>query len=365
MKIAILTFFESDNYGTVLQAYALQHYLNLQGHQAELLYIKRDIYCKSTHYAVSVADETIFERALQKFVALYHRKKNARKAERFQSFREHHLHIGDFCDTDEVLFAQLEKYDLFLNGGDQIWNPHHKSFSYRYMFDFLPETSRRAAYGSSFGIKQINDPQIKNSMAELLSKYNAVSVRDESGVRILADMGISANYVLDPVFLLSAETWKALTGDRLCKKRYCLVYALSDYDKAEERQIRRFAKERNLEVIVMPENRRNRTNFFHKAFDTSPQDFINLIYHADYVFTNSFHGMAFSILFQKQFFLLQSTSAEAKDKYVRLTDLLEILGISERNFSKNTQEIDYSEIQQKLNAYRQDSLNYLNNIVLE
>ena len=358
MKIAILTFFESENYGTVLQAYATQKYLEMQGHTAELLHIKRMINGKSSHYASANKKPTLGERIRYKAVSVVKKKSIEEKGKKFKAFRDKYLQVSKYYDSDEQLINELEDYDLFVSGGDQIWNPYHKVFSSHYMFDFLPAQKPRISYGSSFGVSEIADSAILSSMRDNLTKYQAIGIREQSGVSIVNSMGLDAMQVLDPVFLLN-NYWNDFVRERPQKRKYCLVYALIGYPEAEKKKIAEFAKKRGLEVVILPYNRQNSLNGFKKEFGLSPEEFLNYIAHAEYVFTNSFHGLAFSILFQKQFTLLGCDSEEGLAKRERLIDLLEQFKIGDRNFENAHSVIDYNAVNKLMQSKVNESKKYM------
>lgn len=358
MKIAILTFFESENYGTVLQAYATQKYLEELGHTVNLLHIKRMVNGSSSHYKAKGNAPTLLEKIKYKAVCILQKKSMQKKGECFQTFREENLHISKYYDSDEKLKDELEEYDLYISGGDQIWNPYHKVFSLHYMFDFLPDEKPRLSYGSSFGVSDIQDDSVLSNMKERLAKYQAIGVREQSGAAMIRSMGLDAVQVLDPVFLLK-DDWDAFVTERPQKKKYCLVYALIGYPKAEKDKIAAFAKKRGLRVVILPFNRQNCLNGFNKQFGLSPQDFLNYIAHAEYVFTNSFHGLAFSILFQKQFTLLGCDSEEGLAKRERLIDILGQLAIWDKNFENIESIIDYVAVNEMVKIRLDESKKYI------
>lgn len=358
MKIAILTFFESENYGTVLQAYATQKYLEIEGHTAELLHTKRIVNGRSSRFAPVKITPTLSEKIRYKAVTLLKKKSIEEKSEKFKGFRDEHLRVSRYYDSEEKLLNELEDYDLFVSGGDQIWNPYHKVFSSHYMFDFLPDDKPRISYGSSFGISEINDDLILSKMKADLSKYRAIGIREQSGVSIVNSMGLKATQVLDPVFLMN-EHWNSFITERPRKKKYCLVYALIGYPEAEKNRIAEFAKKRELEVVILPYNRQNSLNGFKKEFGLSPEQFLNYIAHAEYVFTNSFHGLAFSILFQKQFALLGCADDDGIAKRERLVDLLEQFRIGDRSFENAHTDIDYNAVNELMQIKLSESKKYI------
>ena len=357
MKIAVLTFFESENYGTVLQAYATQRYLEGLGHTVNLLHIKRMVNGASNHYKKSKTKPTLMGKIKYKIVTILTKKDVERKSKSFDDFRKNYLSISKYYQSEDELKNDLEDYDLFISGGDQIWNPYHKVFSLNYMFNFLGGDKRRIAYGSSFGVGEIKDFNLLASMKECLEKYQAIGVREKSGVGIINNMGLNAKQVVDPVFLLNNE-WQEIMCKKPIKKKYCLVYALIGYPEEERKKISDFAKKKNLEVVILPYNRQNSLNNFKKGFSLSPQEFLAYIHSAEYVFTNSFHGLAFSILFKKQVFLLGCDSEEGLAKRERLTDVLSQFDIGSRELGED-KAIDYDRVFETMQKHIESSKSYI------
>ncbi|MBQ2986530.1 MAG: polysaccharide pyruvyl transferase family protein [Tyzzerella sp.] len=350
MKIGILTFFESDNYGTVLQAYALQDYLQSIGHHVTLLHFKRNINATSSYFKEEVKEYTLKQRIKNRIVMEMTAKAREKKKEEFKKFRNEHLNISSVCyETGEDFLKDAEKYDLLISGGDQIWNPYHKSFSLTYMFDFLPEKYPRISYGSSFGIERLEDKTILNDMSVALKKYDSILVRESSGVNIVEQMGLHAQKVLDPVFL-NAERWKRfIKKEAPIKGKYGIVYALVDYNEKSNKVIQDYIKKDNLKMVVFPDNRWNCISSYKKKFGLSPIDFLNYIAHSEIVFTNSFHGLAFATLFHKQVVLLEPLSLEANSKRNRLEDLLKLFKIEGTIDYKKTDVILNNQINESQN----------------
>lgn len=352
MKIGILTFFESDNYGTVLQAYALQDYLQSIGHHVTLLHFKRNTNATSSHFKEQAKAYTLKQRIKNCIVMQMTAKEREKKSERFKEFRNKHLNISSVCyETGEDFLKDAEKYDLLISGGDQIWNPYHKAFSLNYMFDFLPAKYPRISYGSSFGIDKVEDENLVRDMEAALKQYGSILVRESSGVNIVEQMGLHAQKVLDPVFL-NAETWKKfIKKESPISEKYGVVYALVDYNQKSNEVIKDYVEKENLKMVVFPDNRWNCTSSYKKKFGLSPIDFLNYIAHSQIVFTNSFHGLAFAILFHKQVVLLEPVSLDANSKRNRLEDLLKLLEIEGT--------MDYEKISVILNNQIKESQNKL------
>lgn len=347
MRIGVMTFFESDNYGTVLQAYALQTYLEKLGHSVQLIQLKRNVHAKGDQREGKKENPSFSKRFRGMVVRKIHDHDDERKKQNFATFRRDFLHITEKLYPDgDALAEDLEQFDLIISGGDQIWNPYHKVFSYDYMCHFLPSDFKRISYGSSFGIEKIGDQNILLQMKDQLAKYHALLVREESGVTILHSMGLRAEQVVDPV-LLDKSLWnKFITPDSPFKGTYGVIYALVDYPDSDDAIIRSYAKAKGLKLVILPENRRNCMTTYRKRFSLSPQEFVNYIAHCEVVFTNSFHGMVFGLLMGKKIVMLNTCTEEARKKNVRLTDMLQRFDVQNCELEHLKQEFscDYEKV---------------------
>lgn len=343
MRIGILTFFESDNYGTVLQAYALQAYLMRLGHLVQIIRLNRDVFAKSPSEADYTRVYSFRQRVEYKFIHMFHKKDGSEKKETFSKFREKYLYTTErLYSNGRQIVEDVGHYDLILSGGDQIWNPYHKSFSLDYLCQFLPESFPRISYGSSFGIEHIGNNAILVQIKECLEQYRAVMIREESGVQIVEKLGIEATQVEDPVFL-DSEVWNQfLTKKAPVSKPYVVVYALVDYPESDDFIIKRYAKDHRLKVVILPENRRNYLNYYQKAFAIGPESFVNYIAHCEIIFTNSFHGAAFGLLLKKRVVLLDACSNDAKNKQIRILDLFSRYNVRNYKIAELNQPFAYS-----------------------
>ncbi len=200
-----------------------------------------------------------------------------------------------------------------------------------------------------------------------MSRFDAISVRETSGAQVIADMGLAApQQFLDPVFLLTRENWLKLVPDNMLvtKERYILVYALVEVPKRIDKAIRKYAKVHNCKIKIIPNNYANCQNLFDKPFESGPAEFLALIQNAYCVFTNSFHGAAFSILFNKPVYGFIGDSENARIRSARITDLFRTFGLEERvltadKIADNRTTIDYSCINQIIDNNRVSAKRYL------
>ncbi len=349
-KIGLVTFFESSNYGAVLQAFATQKYIEDNTDFAcEIIRIRRDTHAKNSAALQSSEQKPSFlNKVIGKLNSKQAKKLGEIKLKRFKEFRKNKIKCSEklYENADDVK-ADALNYSAFVCGSDQIWNPFHKIFSDGYMLSFVPDGIYKFSYASSFGVDDISQAAEKEKKAEYLKRLNAVSVREESGADIIEKMGLDRPCVtMDPAFLLNKNEWNEALGltENAKKEKYVLVYALINVSKAVKKQIEGFAKEKGLKIKIIPDNRQNTQNFYDKPFDAGPKEFVSLIQNAEYVFTNSFHGAVFSLIFKKQVFGFIGDDENARKRACRIIELFEKAGLESRVISGNENLSEYNNI---------------------
>ena len=167
----------------------------------------------------------------------------------------------------------------------------------------------------------------KLNIKEQLLQYKAISVREQSAVDLLADMGINATHILDPTFMLNKDEWATFASKRLVKEKYIFVYLPYNIKDKElvYRSVRKIADNKNLKVISYSDNIIRDTYADRTVYFVNPGDVLSLIIHAEVVITNSFHGTAFSINLNKQFWTYMPSSFST-----RITSILELCGLNGR-----------------------------------
>lgn len=362
-KIGILTFQNADNYGALLQAYALKNFLSDIGNNTYII----NYYCPQLQkdYKILKLPKLSIKDIVKKcakFILspflLYIRWK-------FKGFRKQYL-----TDVEPVYPNKIEnyvnKYDIFISGSDQVFNPRITNFDKNYFLSFSKDKNKNFSYAASFGLslKDLNDKE-KDFLKKNLLNFANLSVREKQGTEIIANLISCRNEVnLDPTLLLSKETWQKIAV--LPKQnRYVLLYLMY-----KDKKIISFAKE-------LANKKKCKLIFISYSLDIidrvpaihitpTPQEWIGLFLNAEYIVTNSFHGFAFSVNFNKKFFLGHLPSHMPVNS--RLDNLLEITGLYNRlytNFSDTDNydtPIDWQNVNTKLETERQKSLNYLQEI---
>lgn len=364
MKIKTITCHDVYNSGASLQAYALMKYLEEKGNEVEIIDYKPDYL--SNHYKLGVVANPKYERNLILKIAYLTLKfpgrvlalKNKKK---YDEFRSNYLKITKrrYVSNDE-LKNNPPQADVFICGSDQIWNSKFKNGKDpAFYLDFVPKGKIKASYAASFATDSI-DKELKEITKDRISKLDYVGVREISALDILDSLDIKNGVqVLDPVFLLDKFKWEKLTYEINNNEKYIFVY---DFDGNELiREIaEKIAKNKKLKIYTV-----FKSNYSDKVIKRmGPIDFISYIKNAEFVISNSFHGTAFSIIFEKQFAVVNRKEAIN----TRMRDLLSILKIENRlisenyNFNNLINDVDYKEVNKYLRERLEVSKTYLDRV---
>ena len=184
-----------------------------------------------------------------------------------------------------------------------MWNPEFEGrIDSAFFLKFAPDTARKVAYASSFGKGSLSDIEAAE-VKRLLSRYDYISVREKSGKEIVTNLGLDAEYLLDPTFLLDGNEWRTFFNKRLVKEEYVLVYQLNPNPKLLE-IANRIAKEHNLKVVKFSRDVVKKAGVDINMAFQRPEYFVSMIANADYIVTDSFHGTLFAINFNIPFVTL-------------------------------------------------------------
>lgn len=335
-RVAIITQFHgSTNYGGVLQAYALRkvvadmgfeaeqfRYLTLSENTASLPTRAKNIFIKSLKNAVADKEIGAFILSTGKFVIsfipkkifyiLVVRKYQARRAENFAKFNERYVPSSKVY-TKNTIAESVDNYDIFITGSDQVWNPHW--FHTPYYLDFVPDEKPKISYAASTAVSHLTQEQY-DKMQPPISRFQHISVREENAVSMLQGMtDKKIEWVLDPTLLLSAEEWNEVASENPVIEPYIFVYILGD-GKESLKCATDFAKKKGLKLVTFPYlgSKNLRKTFFGDIHILSgPDVWLSLIRDAEYVITDSFHAVVFSIIYLKQFAVFRRSKDEKKD----------------------------------------------------
>lgn len=340
MKIGIMTFWWSqDNYGQLLQCYALQKYLRDAGHDAYLIrYINEE---KSPFWKkiLKAFNPILLYRFIKgRITSKKIMKEQATYSRNFDEFR------GKYINQSEVFYSSYKQLkenppeaDVYIVGSDQVWNfsifSNKNEYVYNsihsYMLDFGDDSIKRMSYAASWSVKSISEELI-SEIKPLIEKFSYISVREENGISLCKQCGYdNAELVCDPTLLLSADVYRNLYMDeyvRKIEKKYIILYMLNNECDFDIQQVYDYAKQKDLDVVYVTGN--GVINNREKFFATIPE-WLYLIDNAEYVITNSFHCCVFSSLFNKKFGVVK-LKGKVEGMNTRFVALFNLLGIESR-----------------------------------
>lgn len=340
MRIGILTFWWSnDNYGQLLQCYALQKFLRDAGHDVFLIRYnsETDIIRTPLVFRLFKAMNPI---KLWRFIVF---KTRVIKSQReivkfprhFEDFRSRYIAFDSYeYNSYADLKLNPPNAELYIVGSDQVWNffkmkvKKMRNAIHAYFLDFGDERVRRISYAASWGRVDVPRDQ-RNEIKSLIKKFDFITVRELSGVDVCRSFGMDAEWVCDPTLLLDAEEYRGLyrnEGAAAPNKPYLLFYYLDNGGKFDKKRVWEFARAHNLEVQYVSGNLSH--DKYKKNFATIT-DWLVLVDNAEYVVTNSFHCCVFSILFGKQFGAIRLTGIN-REMNERLSSLFNMTGCGER-----------------------------------
>lgn len=379
-KIGIITILKTNNYGAELQAYATQTILRKMGYEAEIIDY---LFYKNPNHKRTRLSLPVFNFGLKKRLAewLYplktkleswgNRKQNDLRNSRFEKFHLNNTALSvEYKSMDELYTAKLD-YDVYMVGSDQVWNPGVYSSLLPYMLDFAPEGKKRVAYASSFGVSKIEATQ-QWFYQKHLPRFTAIGVREKNAVELVENLaGCNATWVLDPTLLLGKDTWGCVASyETHIAEPYLLLYELTPCPYILNLAYV-MSREKGLKIVRICKSAavQDRDSSVVNIIDAGPAEFVGLFANADMVITNSFHGTAFSVNFNKEFYTI---TPKRKHNNSRQRSLLELFELQKRLIAEDTDfnevsrsPIDYNKVNAVLNQEREKSLCFLKTAIDE
>ena len=377
-KIGIISYFNYYNYGSMLQGYALQKYISS---------MSNDVDCEIINYRNQATGKAskweLFKIRLKRITyyithlkeirikAKYTAKMSVRNVE-FDIFLRDYTHVTKtFYRTKQQLIDNPPVYDLYVTGSDQTWSPNVSGgYQTTPMFlDFAIEGSRKAAYAPCVGVNSFTDEQ-KEYLKNKLAESSLISCRAVKGAKLLSDItGSDVPAVVDPTLLLTAVQWRELMKPTTIKRPYIFCYFIGDRQYYRD-FANHLSQQTGLPIYYIPVNWKEYTEDDNRIWDAGPRDFVGLIAGAEYVCTDSFHGVAFSSNLNKNFFAFvkHAGNANAGDNS-RLFDYLDRIGLANRLLTTydgndiDITPIDYSFANKKLEEERAKSFSYLEKLI--
>lgn len=354
MKIGLLTQHFGLNYGGIIQNYALQQVLLQWEH--EPLTFEHDTCYSRTRWLLRTTKQ-ILKTGSFHHLPVYPVYKGRIGNKNFIKFVLKHIKSVPVKDFTPSI---TDKYgiDAYIVGSDQVWRP---AFNLgprlgNMFLDFADDKVKKLSYAASFGCKEWEYTKEQEQMCRKLAKrFDAISVREASGVELCKQhFGVDASLVLDPTLLLTREEYGKVCADIPIKDKHIFVYSLVVSDKLLS-AASTISRQAGLAVVVKQAGDKVQK-------DDTIEDWLAEFRDADCVVTDSFHGMVFSIIFNKPFFIVMNPSG-GNERYI---SLLSQLGLKDRIVAAdgqifNTKPVDWDDVNRKLAKARLDSFNFLKN----
>jgi len=361
MKIGLLTFHSAHNYGAVLQAYATFEKVKQLGYDIDIINYKPAYLIKQRLFPFSASNSVALNSKIliEGIITLPWRYKRINNFERFISNK---LKVSR-VNYQIKPFNKNNDYDIFIMGSDQVWNCKlTKGFDPVYLGNFKTRpTAKKISYAASMSHYGLTAAQVAE-FSVLINNFAAVSVREQELHDYLeVNYNKKSTIVLDPTLLLSAQEWSLMAKKPKTVKKYVLVYSI-DLRQEAMRMANKIAKEIGAGVIELSMNV-DKGVLKNNYQTVSPEEYVGLFENASFVITSSFHGTAFSLIFNIPFFSL----AHGTDKDSRQKTILNSLGVLDRFIAKDSNPefivLDYTIPNQKLNALKEKSLQFLSNSI--
>ena len=366
MRIGILTLPLHTNYGGILQAYALQTTLERMGHKVEIINVPFTL--------PSISKVTIVKRIIKKILGKYPGYINYEGkfnkwlpivAQNLQSFKDKYIHMSRIYDDYSAISSN--DYDCIVVGSDQIWRPRMllSDISNAYLSFAEGWNIKRIAYSASFGTQNWEYTSLQTEKCKrLLKKFDAVSVREDSGVvNCLKYFGVKAVHTLDPTLLLTKNDYNELIKYDLCKRSHQIFAYILDQTPIKQRIVNDYSVNNGLEVLTINPEIDNVKCDISERIVPSVQEWLIAFRDSDFIITDSFHACVFSILYKKSFAVVINKERGSS----RFISLLEMLNLTNRIVTSYEEldalgKIDYDVVEEKLKTFKDKSLLYLKRI---
>lgn len=348
MKWGVATlYYKSMNLGGLLQAYAVTRLFELLGFECEQMCYDLSTSKKKLNYKKQFVErlkkitlKKIINKLKRKLEKKFRKKTNkadyskfSKQSNYFEEFRNMIPHSAVLYNSDNIKSAN-KNYDAFICGSDQVWAPDMMIHDF-FTLDFAHKNKPRISIAASMGKSSLTNSE-RRYFCDKIKKIDSISVREKTLSEYLQKYGIENECILDPTLLLGIEEWKKIADySSVPEGKYVLCYFLGD-SLWQRRKAVEYAEKHKIKLVYLPyvTNRIRRSDLVFKDYidlPAGPQQFIGLVENAECIFTDSFHAMMFSIIFQKDFFVFNRDGEKGSNTgNARIIDFLEEMNIKER-----------------------------------
>lgn len=378
-RVGICACYDTRNYGSMLQSLATQIVIDEMGYESEFIVYRKK---KNLKYIISQIPR-LFNKNLmsdkllgikKKIILVFHpnvKEKLTTRENAFKNFQNtfYRRFSNVYCGYEELKKSACN-YSSVVVGSDQLWTPGGLATNF-YNLMFVPDNINKVSYATSFGVSRIPFYQRKKTR-EYLCRIDHLSVREKKGAHIVREIAdVEAKVVADPTLLLTREEWdQIIPNKREIKEPYIFCYFLGK-NKRHRELAEELKKMTGLKVVSIPflDSYVGYDKYFgdEQLYEIGPNGFVNMIRHAEYILTDSFHGTVFSVIYEKKIVVFNRYSNDSvNSRNSRIDSLCEILGIENRRYhggiySTITENIDYQSVSKKVNSFRLCSKQFLEN----
>lgn len=354
-KVGVITFHNYDNYGAILQSYALQECLKRLGTEPEIIDYSCD-YISNPFQLKRLKNKGLFNYIYGAvgYICYLPRRKKCNMFRKKMRYSE--------PSNAETVSKMDGKYDVYITGSDQVWDWHLTDFDRNYFLSFVTK-GKKCSYAASIG-EHLPAECYRAEYSSLLKDFDRILMRESYGADVVEQLiGSKPDCTCDPTLLLTGEEWEPLMAERTTRKPYILVYQLG-INPSFVKFVKQLKKKTGLPVVYVPFPLVGALRCKLQV-NVGPSEWMRLFHDAEYVVTDSFHGAVFSLLFHRPFFV----KVDGHHVNRRVQELLQRLDLTQRIIQGTlsdemlTDETDYGFIDQELQAMREDSMKKLGEII--
>ncbi len=362
-RVGIITFHCADNFGAVLQVYALQLTLKELKINSEIIDFRPDIlkipYDNKFHWKYMISKIGLYKTIKRNIVRVIRHKNIKNRMLAFNNFRKNHLIVsGPTYNTSKELMENSPIYEYYITGSDQVWNPDFLiSTGNSYFLDFAPKESKKISYAASISVSL--ESSSKSIFKENINGFNHISIREKDNIEFLESITDKPiTIALDPTLLIDKSNYMNISKKADETNKYILVYDIQ-FNEEMIKLANRISEEKGYDVISFS-NEKNYKRGIKTFYYEGPSEFLGYIENAEIVLSTSFHGVALSVIYNKPFYAIPHTT-----RGTRVTDFLMSIGLEKRIFYKSNElseisyEIDFSKPNKLLNQRKLESINFL------
>lgn len=387
MNVGFITVHRAPNYGAMLQCFALQQYIEGMGHECKVIDLLRPYHEGFVHTegfepfdAKKIHKSFVGE--IRKFIGHYlHRyeannkkfakvyKENLkRRQELFDAFDKRITYTKQYKSIGE-LYANPPQFDVYITGSDQLWNPTQPYCIEPFFLTFVKNGAKKISYATSIGLSSLPE-SINQQYIKWLNDYDYISVREQEAVNMLSK-GISKTIhkVVDPTLLMDKQFWErlAVVKPEFVHEKYVFCFTLS-YLSELHSYLKKYAKEKGMKYVYIVHAFQdapytNKDKNVIGLIDISPEEWLGLIQNAEEIFTNSFHGTVFSLIFEKKFYSYIPSNNKRGSRIVNVLEMIKLKNhiiYDIKNFIPQEERINYDAVNKILQEERKKGEAFLN-----